>query len=165
MRASLIALVLISMPCAALAQNDQDWKSCNADDADDLVIPACTRLIETNELRQDNRAIAYYNRGSAHWRRLDFAAAIADENEAIEIDPKFANAYGARGRAYAFKGDHAGAIADFSKRIEIEPDNDETYRARSQAYARNGDRDAALSDYNKAMEIIKRRMESAVPAR
>ena len=71
MRASLIALVLVSAPWVALAQSDQDWKLCKAVDADHLVIPACTRLIESNNLAQNDLAIAYSIRGTAHWRQRD----------------------------------------------------------------------------------------------
>ena len=86
MRASLIALVLALVPSSVLAQV-QEWRLCRAEDADHLVIPACTRLIELDTLSQRDRAIAYVLRGKAHWRQRDFDDAIADENEALKIDP------------------------------------------------------------------------------
>jgi hypothetical protein len=85
MKASLIALVLVSAPYVVLAESDQDWKSCKAVDADHLVIPACTRLIEANDLAENDRAIAYSIRGQAHWRQRDYDEAIADETKAIEM--------------------------------------------------------------------------------
>lgn len=85
MRASLVTLMLASLPCSALALSVQDWRQCRAVDADHLVIPACTRLIASNKLSQGDRAIAYVLRGTAHWRQRDFDEAIADENEAIKI--------------------------------------------------------------------------------
>ena len=153
MKASLIALVLVSAPCVALAESDQDWKLCSADDADDLAIAACTRLLETNELRQDDRAVAYYNRGAARWRKRDFDTAIADENEAIETNPKLANAYMRRGASYAGKGDTDRAIADASKAIEIDPENVRAYSNRGLARGRKGDQAAAIADATKAIEI------------
>jgi hypothetical protein len=57
MRVSLMALVLVTAPCAALAQSDKDLKLCEAEDADDVAISACTRLIETSEVGQRDRAI------------------------------------------------------------------------------------------------------------
>ena len=107
-----MALVLVTAPCAALAQSDKDLKLCEAEDADDVAISACTRLIETSEVGHRDRAIVYYHRGAAYWRKRDFDRAIADENKAIEIDPGYANAYMRRGASYASKGDFDLAIAD-----------------------------------------------------
>jgi tetratricopeptide (TPR) repeat protein len=125
MRALLMALMLVSVPGGVLAQGVQDWRLCRAVDADHLVIPACTRLIEQNKLSQGDRAIAYALRGTAHWRQRDFDEAIADANEAIKINPNLAAAYAARGAAYGSKGedDQALAVAHFSAWIEAEPGN------------------------------------------
>jgi tetratricopeptide (TPR) repeat protein len=121
MRASLIALVLVTVSGEALAQGVQDSRLCKAVDADHLVIPACTRLIASSNLSQGDRAIAYAIRGTAHWRQRDFDDAIADENEAIKINPNLAAAYATRGAAYGSKGDDDQALADDSKAIELDP--------------------------------------------
>jgi hypothetical protein len=42
--------MLALLPCGALAQSVQEWRLCRAEDTDHLVIPACTRLIESNTL-------------------------------------------------------------------------------------------------------------------
>ena len=72
MKALLITLIVAASPCAALAQVNQDWKSCKAEDPDDTTISACTHLIETNELGPDDRAVAYCRRGAAYWRNGDY---------------------------------------------------------------------------------------------
>lgn len=100
MRSSLVVLLLASLPCGVLAQSDRDWRLCRAVDADHLAIPACTRLIDSSGLSERDRATAHVIRGSAHWRQRDFDQAIADENEAIKIDPNLAAAYVARSAAY-----------------------------------------------------------------
>src|SRR6516225_9131143 len=123
MRASLLALVLISAPCVALARSDKDWELCTGVDADQLAIPACTRLIEASDLADGDRAVAYSTRGKAHWRQRDFDQAIADENEAIRINPLLAAAFVTRGAAYGSKDDDVRALADASKAIEIDPNN------------------------------------------
>src|ERR1700756_57275 len=105
MRASLIVLVLATVPWGALAQSDQDWRLCRAVDADHLVIPACTRLIEAGNLAARNPAIASAPRGAAHGRQRNFNDAIADKNEAIKIAPTLAPAYAGRGAAYSNKGE------------------------------------------------------------
>jgi tetratricopeptide (TPR) repeat protein len=131
MKRLLIVLALVSLPCGALAQSDQDWSLCKAVDADDIAIAACTRLIEANTLVSHDLAVAYYNRGAAHWRERDSGAAIADEDRAIEIDPNLADAYMRRGAAYWNKRDEDRSIADSSKAIEIDPKNVRAYSNRA----------------------------------
>jgi tetratricopeptide (TPR) repeat protein len=109
-----------------------------AADADHLVIPACTRLIEANNLAQNDRAIAYSIRGTAHWRQRDFDEAIADENKAIEINPDLASAFVSRSAAYGSKGDDDQALADASKAIDIDPNNAQAYGNRGLARGAQG---------------------------
>jgi tetratricopeptide (TPR) repeat protein len=154
MRVSLMALVLVTASCAALAQSDGDLKLCKAEDADDVAIPACTRLIEASTLGQDELATIYYHRGAAHWRKSDYDRAIADENKAIEIDPNYANAYMRRGGAsYGGKGDLDRAIADESKAIEIDPENVRAYNNRGVHRQGKGDVAGAIADASRAIVI------------
>src|SRR6202043_4137754 len=119
MRLSLVVVLLASLPCGALAESDRDCRVCGAVAAAHLAIPACTRLIDSSALSERDRATAYVVRGSAHWRQRDFDAAIADENEAIKIDPNLAAAHVARSAAYGSKEDDDQAIADAGKALEI----------------------------------------------
>src|SRR5215468_988097 len=139
MRALLIALVLASVPFRVLAQSDQDWRSCKALDADHLVVPACSRLIETSRLVQSDLAIAYALRGAAHWRQRDSNAAITDANQAIKINPNLATAYVTRSEAYGGGDNDDQAIDDASKAIEIDPNLAPAYSNRGIARARKGD--------------------------
>src|SRR5229473_4082095 len=99
MKPIFVALALLLAPCVALAQSDQDRKSCDSEDVD-LAIPACTRLIEAGGLAVEDRAVAYDSRGVAYWRKRDYDQAIANYDKAIELDPKFARAYMRRGASY-----------------------------------------------------------------
>src|SRR3978361_1992640 len=99
MRTLSTALLFIFAPCAALAQSDQAWKSCNAEHAD-LAIRACTRLIETDRLDPKDRSAALTSRATAYWRKRDYNRAIADADKAIEFDPQNSDAYMRRGAAY-----------------------------------------------------------------
>jgi lipoprotein NlpI len=152
MRLLSLAVLLIFVPCAALAQSDQDWKSCNAEDAD-AAIPACTRLIETGNLDIKDRAIAYDSRGVAYWRKGDYDQAIVNYNKAIEIDPKYPNPYGVRGYAYEGKGNYDLAIADYAKFIEIEPKNFGVARAMGLLRFVKGDFETASADLLHALGL------------
>ena len=62
-----------------------------------LRIRGCTRVIEDSKVIAQRRANAYNNRGVAYGAKGDRDRAIADYNEAIRLDPKFAMAYNNRG--------------------------------------------------------------------
>src|SRR6476660_6189497 len=121
MRALSIALLLASLACGALAQSVQDWRQCRAEDADHLVIPACTRLLDQGGLSAAERARAYILRGTAHWRQRDFDDAIADANAALEIDPNLAAAYDGLSAAHGSKEENDPAIANANKALAIDP--------------------------------------------
>ena len=58
---------------------------------------------------------------------------MADYNEAIRIDPRFAVAYRNRGILYLNKGDNNHAIADCDEAIRIDPKYAVSYDNRADA--------------------------------
>ena len=56
------------------------------------------------------------------------AAAIADFNEALKIDPQFVKAYINRGMELYANSDYEAALADFKKALELEPKNETAIR-------------------------------------
>ena len=50
-----------------------------------------------------------------------YMRSIEDFNQALRIDPQFANAYLNRGAAYLSQGDYQRAIDDFNRAIQIKP--------------------------------------------
>jgi tetratricopeptide (TPR) repeat protein len=63
----------------------------------------------------------YSNRCDSYRLKGDLDRAIADCNQAIALDPKFAFAYSNRGDAYKAKGDNNRAAADFNEAIRLDP--------------------------------------------
>ena len=93
------------------------------------------------------RGVGYYTKG-------DLDSAIADFNQALQIDPKFANAYSTRGEIYEAKGDLDSAIADFSRAIQIDPNNIDYLNDRCWGRAFAGrDLSQALDDCNQALRL------------
>jgi tetratricopeptide (TPR) repeat protein len=66
-------------------------------------------------------ARVYNARGVVYYSRKDYDRAIADSDQAIQLDPKFGHAYSDRGRAYCDKEDYDRAIADYDQAIQLDP--------------------------------------------
>ena len=73
----------------------------------------------TSAIRLDESAYLYYNRANAYILRHDFAHAIADYSQAIQLDGRLAEAYYNRGLARLALKQQAEALADLSKAGEL----------------------------------------------
>jgi tetratricopeptide (TPR) repeat protein len=67
-------------------------------------------------------ADAYNTQGNRYLELRQVKRAIADFDEAIRLDPKYAVAYGNRAIAYKLQGNKAKAISDFEKFITLTSD-------------------------------------------
>ncbi len=79
--------------------------------------------------------MAYNNRGLAKAKLSDYKGAIADYDQALQIDPQFAGACNNRGIAKAELSDYKGAIADFEQTLQIDPQLAMAYNNRGRAKA------------------------------
>jgi tetratricopeptide (TPR) repeat protein len=84
----------------------------------------------------------------------DKQGAIADYDQAIQLQPDFAVAYKNRGGVKSDLGDKQGAIADFNQAIQLEPDFAEAYFNRGNVKYGLGDKQGALSDYQTAAKLF-----------
>jgi len=100
-------------------------------------------------------ADAYFRLGWLHQEPTigDDEQAIADYDQAIALQPDYAEAYNNRGIAYGAKGDLAHAIADFDQVIALDRDDAEVYNNRGIAYAAKGDFARAIADYDQAIAL------------
>ncbi len=79
------------------------------------------KLWTTTIDRNPTAWMACYNRGTLYLKKGESDDAIADYNQAIRLDPKFAKAYTNRGVAHADKGELDKAIADYNQAIRFDP--------------------------------------------
>lgn len=93
------------------------------------------------------------NRGIQKAQKGDLDGAIADFNQAAELNPKDDAPYYNRAQAKRLKNDTAGAIADYTKAIELGSTNPAAYNNRANARAETNDRDGAIADYTRAIEL------------
>ena len=118
----------------------------------DQQMNGCSSIIQSGRESPRNLAIAYYSRGLAYYDKGDDDRAIADFNEAIRLDPKFAYAYSSRGLAYDHKGDsprQPRLQRGDPARSKYAP----AYSNRGNAYYQKGDNDRAIADYNEAIRL------------
>jgi tetratricopeptide (TPR) repeat protein len=83
----------------------------------------------------------------------DYDQAIADFNQAIQLDPKNAKAYYKRGNAYGHKDEYDKAIADEDQAIQIDPKYVDAYLNRGWDYSSKGDYGKAVADCDQAILI------------
>lgn len=140
----------------------RDVAGCAQSKDNDAAVAGCTRIIEDSKVKPKGRAAAYYNRGNAHSAKGDFAAAIADYDEAIRLDPKNARAVANRGTAHSEKGDAEAAIADFDAAIKRDPRFAAAYFNRANAFAAKGDADRAIADYTTALKHDRRNVNAYI---
>ena len=142
------------MPSGSAAAAESDRADCigNANNPDQK-IAACTRVIDDGAETTANRVIAFNNRGFGYSSKRDYDRAIAEYDEAIKLDPKFAAAFRNRGLAYGAKGDRDRAIAEYDEAIKLNSRFVAAYYNRGFAYAGKQDYDRAIADYSEALNI------------
>jgi S1-C subfamily serine protease len=112
-----------------------------------------------------SRSEAIFNRGNEYLRRGKLGEALSAFNEAIRINPAYAEAFNGRGKVYLdrqtldewLSGEARDkAISDYNEAIRLNPNYAEAYVNRGYAYgvySGGHDRDAAISDYSKAIRL------------
>jgi uncharacterized protein (TIGR02145 family) len=88
-----------------------------------------------------------------YFSKKDYDKAISNLNEAIRLEPKYADTYYWRGTAYFLKGNYDKAVSDLSEVIRLEPEVAEAYYWRGNAYGQKGDHDKAISEFTQAIRL------------
>jgi len=110
-----------AMPAMAIEDMEQARRFCKQASADPLAaIAACTAFIERGD--PQFRLHATEQRGRAYLARGWFAQALADFDEAVRIDPKFAGAWNNRGWTLMKMGRHQEALASIDRAISLKKD-------------------------------------------
>jgi lipoprotein NlpI len=140
----------------------RDVAACAQVSDHDAAIAGCTRVIEDDKQKPKSRAAAYYNRGNAHAAKGDHAAAIADYDAAIKLEPKNARAFNNRGTAHSDKGEFDAAIEDFGAAIRHDARLASAYFNRANTYAAKGEADRAIADYTTAIKHNRRNVNAYI---
>jgi len=154
-----VAIVTVVVGVTGLCRADDARRTF--DDRDRCLVPdgvspeqkleSCTVVIQSAGQTRQVLVAAYRNRGVAYNRKGEYDRAIADLDEAIPLDPKFALAYNNRGVAYKDKGELDRAIADYDEAIRLNPNYAKAYNDRGVVYASKRDYARAIADYDQAL--------------
>ncbi|MBX9648780.1 MAG: tetratricopeptide repeat protein, partial [Xanthobacteraceae bacterium] len=96
-------------------------------------------------------AIAYGNRGFAHYRKRDMARALADYDMQIKLKPDVL-AFINRGNVYRDTERLDRAAADYSEAAKIAPTDARGWRNRGMIRLYQGDNKGGVADYDKALQ-------------
>ncbi|MFM6090550.1 MAG: tetratricopeptide repeat protein, partial [Dolichospermum sp.] len=99
------------------------------------------------------RAAFYNNRGNVRDDLGDKQGAIDDYNQAIKINPNYAQAYNNRGFVRNELRDKQGAIDDYNQAIKINPNYAKAYYGRGNVRDDLGDKQGAIDDYTQAIKF------------
>lgn len=111
--------------------------------------------LNTNKWPEDllPKALLFFYRGIAHMMSERYQEAITDLSQAIQINPKYAEAFNVRAATYFKMSDMSRAIIDYSKAIELNPEGANYYHNRCLAYLLSNKYQEAIEDANKAIEL------------
>jgi tetratricopeptide (TPR) repeat protein len=115
---------------------------------------ACTQALEEEQLSTRDRAGTFVNRGILKLRRLDFAAATKDFNQAAKVKPDLGEAYVNRGAAAIGEHRYADGLTDLNKGLQLGVEEPaKVYYNRALAYEGLDDVKSAYFDFQKAVEL------------
>jgi len=81
----------------------------------------------------------------------DRDGALAAIEQAVNVDPRYAEAYRARAAIHAARGERDLALKDYARALELDPNNLEVYADRSQQEWQAGNKTQAMSDIGLAL--------------
>jgi tetratricopeptide (TPR) repeat protein len=150
-----LACAILGVAAASAATNDQNaaWCVGGPGVSLDLRIGGCTALIQSGQETSQGLAIDFKNRGQAYEWKGDYAHAIADFDQALQLNSEYVDAYVGRGNTYYFENDYFHAIADFDRALRLKPDSAEIYVDRGLVYQDKDDFDDAVADFSEAIRL------------
>jgi tetratricopeptide (TPR) repeat protein len=103
---------------------------------------------------------AYANRAEAYVSTGQYALAVADDSEAIALNPSRPSLYNDRCWARAKQGDLANALQDCNHGLVLAPENAEILGSRGYVYLKMQNYDTSIADYNAALAIAPKQASS-----
>jgi len=131
---------------------------CKSAQGSDRAVKICTEVIEADRLgdrfvSEVQLSHVYARRRLAYSKTGRYAAAIADYDMAIEINPNHVDAYFNRGQTYYRQRKYDLAVKDFTAAIARDPRRHDVYNSRGLAHRKLQQLDLAVEDFTRAIEL------------
>jgi len=110
-------------------------------------------LAAVGKTRQFSVIESCYNRAMGRCKQENYAAAIVDFNQVLQLNPNLVNANFNRGLAYAKLEQYRAAIEDCTQVLRLEPNNADAWNNRGNAYYKLGEYEQAIADYTQALNL------------
>ena len=112
-----------------------------------------SRFVTWDKLKGvDSAALKHLTHGTQLLRNGKSHKAISALTQAIEIEPKYAEAYIKRGLAYYYLAYYKKAIADYNQTLSLNEYSADAYASRGDAYLALGDETQAINDYTVSLK-------------
>ena len=116
---------------------------------DDRAITEFTEAIQL-EPEGSSASVSLRARGEVYMRKNDYAAALADFDRYVGLEPDDARGFRSRGDVHMAQKNFEAALKDFNEAIRLEPKTATNFNRRSFAWRDLGDNDKALADIETA---------------
>ena len=121
---------------------------------DDLgAIRLYTRTLARPNVRGVNRGLVYFDRALAFERRKNYAAMIADMEQAVALRPQDRSMYLGLGLGYQRAGEPLRAVDVYNRGLAAAAPSAALLNARGSAYHDAGDDDRARADFERAIAL------------
>ena len=148
--ATLLATVAVMSNAVVVAQISKEWSQCTGGEGPiaDVIISGCSVVIQAGQDNPRRLATAFNNRGVAHKFKGEYDRALEDYDQAILLNPSFANAYNNRGVIYRLKGEYDRATRDYDQAIWLDNNIPATFYNRAIAHSEKENYDRAVGDFD-----------------
>jgi len=120
----------------------------------DAGLEACTKALAQEQLSARDRSATLVNRGIIYNRTRQLDLALADFDQALQLNPELGEAYLNRGNTHFFRREFEAAAADYSRAIDLKcTDLHVAYYNRALVAEVTGRFDDATSDLKSALAI------------
>ncbi|MFZ3500229.1 tetratricopeptide repeat protein [Streptomyces sp. 5.8] len=115
---------------------------------------ALTLLLTRADLAPEGRALALTLRGRDHRNGQDFAQALTDYTEALDLNPRATRPRYGRGRTYELAGSRDEAAAEYTRVIGLKPGHVLSLVNRGMLHYLSGRYEEAVEDFNSVVGIV-----------
>lgn len=136
----------------AAAGMNQDLSDCTATDKTTSA-DACTRVMNSGRLWENQRYIGHFNRGWAYFNGGDYDKALADFDKSIELKSDYADTYFSRAIAQHMRGARDECLADLDVYLEKKGATAEAYINRARMFRIRKEPSRAFSEVQSAASV------------